>query len=197
MRFHSVALRIPEREPLRNLMDSALERADQVLIESRDRVKDLRDVSNAANELSQDIADAARALAESSNSEFSITVNGSARALHQIVREETFLIAREAMANAFKHADAGRIEVELSYQRSALLVHIRDDGKGIDDATLQAGGRADHWGLLGMRERAERMGASLQIYSRNNAGTEIELRVPGMMAYSDRRLQRRRRRVAG
>jgi signal transduction histidine kinase/ligand-binding sensor domain-containing protein len=192
MRFQSVALRIPEREPLRGLMESALDRADQVLIESRDKVKDLRDVSGSGIDLSQEIAEAGQLLADGGSTEFSVTVNGSARSLHQIVREETFLIAREAMSNAFKHARAERIEVELSYQRSALRVHIRDDGAGIDTATLQAGGRADHWGLLGMRERAKRMGAHLQIYSRSNAGTEIELRVPASVAYSDRRSARRR-----
>jgi signal transduction histidine kinase len=108
------------------------------------------------------------------------------------VREEAFLIAREALSNAFKHAQAEKIEVELSYERSALRVQVRDDGSGIDTATLQAGGRADHWGLLGMRERAQKIGGSLQIYSRHHAGTEIELRVPASVAYSDRRSRRRR-----
>lgn len=192
MRFQSVALRIPEREPLRDLMERALDRADQVLVESRDRVKDLRDVSGSGNDLSQDVAEAAQLLADGSAIKFSVTVNGSARPLHQIVREETFLIAREALSNSFKHARAEKIEVELSYERSALRMHVRDDGSGIDTATLQAGGRADHWGLLGMRERAQKMGGSLHIYSRSHAGTEIELRVPASVAYSDRHVARRR-----
>lgn len=192
MRFQSVALRIPEREPLRGLMESALDRADQVLVESRDKVKDLRDVSGSGNDLSQEIAEVGELLAESGSTEFSVTVNGAARPLHQIVREEAFLVAREALSNAFKHAQAEKIEVELSYERSALRVQVRDDGSGIDTATLQAGGRADHWGLLGMRERAQKIGGSLQIYSRNRAGTEIELRVPASLAYSDSRSRRRR-----
>jgi len=192
MKFQSVALRIPEREPLRRLMESALDRADQVLVESRDKVKDLRDVSGSSHDLSQDIAAAGQLLAENGHAGFSVMVNGSTRPLHQIVREETFLITREALSNAFKHAKAEKIEVELSYERSALRVHVRDDGSGIDVGTLQAGGRADHWGLLGMRERAQKMGGSLQIYSREQAGTEIELRVPAGVAYSDRRPKRQR-----
>jgi signal transduction histidine kinase len=114
-------------------------------------------------------------------------VNGTTRALHVIVREETFLITREALINAFAHAEAAKIEVELFYERSGLRVNVRDDGRGIDAELLTAGGRDGHWGLLGMRERAGRIGATLEIYSRANAGTEVQLRVPAALAYRDRR----------
>ena len=190
MRFHSVALRIPEREPLRDLMERALERADEVLIESRDKVKDLRDVSGGEKDLSEDIAENGRLFATDKKVDFSVTVHGSARDLHLIVREETFLITREALANAFTHAQAGRIEVELFYERGGLRVNVRDDGRGIDEDTLLAG-RTGHWGLLGMRERAQKIGATLQIYSRANAGTELDLRIPAALAYNDRRLRKR------
>lgn len=191
MRFHSVALRIPEREPLRDLMERVLERADEVLIESRDKVKDLRDVSGGEKDLSEDIAETGRLFATDNKIDFSVTVHGSTRDLHLIVREETFLITREALANAFTHAQAGRIEVDLFYERAGLRVNVRDDGRGIDENTLLAGGRTGHWGLLGMRERAQKIGATLQIYSRANAGTELELRVPAALAYNDRRLRKR------
>jgi signal transduction histidine kinase len=185
-----VALRIPEREPLRDLMERALERADEVLIESRDKVKDLRDVSGGEKDLSEDIAETGRLFATDKKIDFSVTVHGSTRDLHLIVREETFLITREALANAFTHAQAGRIEVELFYERAGLRVNVRDDGRGIDEETLLAG-RTGHWGLLGMRERAQKIGATLQIYSRANAGTELDLRIPAALAYNDRRLRKR------
>jgi signal transduction histidine kinase len=94
------------------------------------------------------------------------------------------------MVNAFRHAQAHTIEVDIFYDRTALRLTLRDDGSGIDAAVLRSGGREGHYGLLGMRERAKRIRAQLQIWSRADAGTEIELRVPADMAYV--RMQRSR-----
>ena len=59
---------------------------------------------------------------------------------------------------------------------------VRDDGCGIDPAVLKTG-RDGHWGLTGMRERADRIGAELHVMSNVSAGTEIELAVPGNVAF--------------
>jgi signal transduction histidine kinase len=91
-------------------------------------------------------------------------------------------IAREALRNAFRHAQASHIEAEVAYGTSELRVRIRDDGTGIAPQLLDAG-RARHWGLAGMRERAVQIGAQLNLWSEAGAGTEVELRIPGAMAY--------------
>jgi signal transduction histidine kinase len=115
--------------------------------------------------------------------EFRVSVQGARRDLHPIVREEGFLIGREALSNAFRHADAGDIEAEVTYGGAALHVRIRDDGRGISMAVLAAGGRPGHFGLVGMRERAKKLGAHVDVWSKPGAGTEIDLRVPADVAY--------------
>jgi len=92
-------------------------------------------------------------------------------------------IAREAIANAFMHADATHIEVDVSYGPRALVLRVRDNGKGMDQATLDSG-RAGHWGIVGMRERARSFGAELKIWSRLGSGTAIELDIPAAVAYA-------------
>ena len=77
---------------------------------------------------------------------------------------------------------ATKIEAEITYGERLLRLRIRDDGKGIDPKLLDAG-RDGHWGLPGMRERAEQIGARLDIWSEVGAGTEVELSIPGSVAY--------------
>jgi signal transduction histidine kinase len=104
------------------------------------------------------------------------------RDLHPILRDDIYRIAREALRNAFRHAQASTIEAEITYGERVLRLRIRDDGKGIDPKLLDAG-RDRHWGLSGMRERAHEIGAQLDIWSEIGAGTEVELRIPGTVAY--------------
>ena len=82
---------------------------------------------------------------------------------------------------------AREIEAEIRYDDRVLRLRIRDDGKGIDRRVLEEGGRAGHWGLLGIRERTKRIGARLDIWSEAGAGTEIELTVPASIAYGTSR----------
>jgi signal transduction histidine kinase len=99
------------------------------------------------------------------------------------VRDEIYRIAREALRNANDHAHARTIEAEITYEEKLLRVRIRDDGIGIKETPLGEPGRAGHYGLRGMRERAKLIGANLEVWSEDGAGTEIELRVPGRVAY--------------
>jgi signal transduction histidine kinase len=117
------------------------------------------------------------------SAQFRVSVQGAARDLHPIVREEGLLVAREAMANAFRHSGAASIEAEVTYGDSALHLRVRDDGRGISPAVLDVGGKPGHFGLIGMRERANKLGAQLEIWSKPGAGTEIDLRVPAEVAY--------------
>jgi signal transduction histidine kinase len=112
-----------------------------------------------------------------------VSVVGTPQVLHAIVRDEVFRIGREALANALKHSSALRIEAEIIYDCAGMRLRIRDNGDGIDEATLN-GGRPGHWGLSGMRERAKKIGARLNLWSRLGAGTEVELIVPASIAYS-------------
>jgi signal transduction histidine kinase/ligand-binding sensor domain-containing protein len=181
-RFQAATNRIPQNEPARTLMEQSLERADKLLSEGRDKVKDLRAAETDSSDLAQALTTEAEQLALAHPTEFRLNVEGTRRDLHPIVREEAFFIAREALGNAFRHSGAKHIEVETSYGEAALCVRVRDDGRGIS-ADVLARGKPDRFGLLGMRERAEKLGAELQILSRPSIGTEIDLRVPAKVAY--------------
>ena len=89
----------------------------------------------------------------------------------------------EAILNAFTHSGGSQVEVEITYDRQQFRVRIRDDGRGIDSQTLKQGGRTDHFGLQGMRERASRINAQLNLWSGTERGTEVELLVPAKTAY--------------
>ena len=180
LRFQAATDRIPHGEPARDLMDRALERADQVLEESRGQARELR---GGAGELSEALAETAAPLSMACSVPFTISVAGDPRTLHPIVREEVYLIASEAISNAFRHATASKIELEAVYDDTSLVVTIRDDGCGIDAAVLSAGGRREHSGLLGMRERARRIRGQLSIRTEAGKGTEVQLRLQADMAY--------------
>jgi signal transduction histidine kinase len=183
LRFHTVASRISQRDPARALMEQALERADQVLGEGRDRVKELRATADNEADLPHALAAEGEQLALIHGAQFRTSVEGAHRDLHPIVRQEVLLITREALGNAFRHSGAQHIEAEISYAQAVLHVRIRDDGRGIDTDVLDAGGRPGHFGLLGMRERAEQIRAQLKIWSKPGAGTEIDVQVPASVAY--------------
>ena len=113
---------------------------------------------------------------------FRVVAQGAPRAVRTEVRNEIYRIGREAIVNAYVHSEAATIEVEIQYARMQLSLLVRDDGQGIDSSVVQ-GGRDGHWGLSGMRERSRRIGATLKLRSKLGAGTEIELMVPGHIAF--------------
>ena len=182
LRLRATVTRIPTQEPIRLQLEQALERADEVLAEGRDRVQDLRS-PDADCDLTEALATLGAKLAIDQTAHFRSTVEGLPRALHPIVREEAMFIAREALVNAFRHANAHQIEVELSYGEAELRMRIRDDGRGLNVEVQEDGGRTGHWGMVGMRERAQKIRATLTIWSKPGAGTEVDLRVPAHMAY--------------
>jgi nitrate/nitrite-specific signal transduction histidine kinase len=99
-----------------------------------------------------------------------------------VLRDEVYRIGREALVNAFRHSRAKNVEMHIEYALRQLRVSVRDDGCGIDPQLLQTG-RPGHWGLVGMRERAERIGANFKVWSSPTAGTEVELSVPSHVAF--------------
>jgi signal transduction histidine kinase len=116
---------------------------------------------------------------------YHVLVEGRPRGMPPLVCEEIYRIAREALRNAAEHARARRIESELVYGEFEFSLRVRDDGVGIDPDILQHR-RAGHWGLQGMRERAESLGAHFNVWSKIGAGTEIELVVPARICYGPR-----------
>jgi signal transduction histidine kinase len=122
---------------------------------------------------------------------FHVGVEGTPRVLHPISRDEIYRIVGEALRNAFRHAEAGRIEVEIRYDERQFRLWVRDDGKGIDSELLNDNERPGHYGLKGMRERAKLLGGKLTVWSEVNSGTEVELSIPAANAYAS--ADRRRR----
>ena len=130
------------------------------------------------------VAELAVADSRSHRPEFNVQVEGIPRDLHPILRDEVFRIAGEAMRNAFRHADAEQIEVEIRYDERQLRVRVRDDGKGIDPKLLSDNEREGHFGLRGMRERAKLVGGKLTVWSELDSGTEVELSIPASRAHT-------------
>jgi len=118
---------------------------------------------------------------------FDLIEEGERRILSPDTKNEICRIALEILRNAFYHAHAHRIEIEIRYDARVLRLRIRDDGQGIDPKVLKAGGSAGHWGLRGVRERAERIGAQLDFWSETGTGTEVQLAVPALVAYETSR----------
>jgi nitrate/nitrite-specific signal transduction histidine kinase len=117
------------------------------------------------------------------NMRFKILIEGRPRDLTSQAYWEVLSIAKEAMFNAYQHSNGTLLEAEIAYLSSALRVRLRDNGVGILEEVLQAG-RPNHWGISGMRERADKISAKLSIWSREGEGCEIELLVPACVAYS-------------
>jgi signal transduction histidine kinase/ligand-binding sensor domain-containing protein len=166
----------------KEILEDALKQGDQAIAEGRDSIQDLRSSTIIGNELAGAVAALGDELASADSATFRLVVEGSPRELHPILRDEIYRIAREAVRNAFLHAKAGRIEAEITYGDRLLRLRVRDDGRGMDPAMLEEG-RPGHYGLPGMRERAERIGAQLNVWSAIGAGTEVELILPGTIAY--------------
>jgi signal transduction histidine kinase len=182
LRFHDAMMMIPEPLPARQRMEAALDRADEVMAEGRDRVVNLHASFERSGDLAQSLARVGDDLASGSDVSVCVTVEGRVQKLDPVALDEIYCIAREAMMNAFRHAKGRTIEVEVDYGPRALRLRVRDDGRGIDPQILQSG-RPGHIGLAAMRERAERIDAQLDIVSGPDAGTEIELSVPASQAY--------------
>lgn len=169
-------------------LDTALESADQAMVEGRNAIYDIRSSTVVDNDLAHSIAalgDELRAnhYGREDPATLTVVVEGTARTLDPICRDDIFHIVREALRNSYRHAQAKNVEAEIAYGKRSLRVRIRDDGKGIDPKVLDQGGLAGHWGMAGMRERAKRIGGRLVVWSELGAGTEVELSVPGSVVY--------------
>jgi signal transduction histidine kinase len=194
--FHGLMLHLqtassllPARpEQAKQKLDSTIDQAAQAITEGRDAVQDLRSSTVETNNLAVAISVIGEELsAEGANQNaaaFQVEVEGTPRNLHPILRDEVYRIAGEALRNAFRHAHARHIEVELRYDATQFRLRIRDDGHGIGPEVLGGAAGAGHYGLPGMRERAKLIGGKLAVWSERGSGTEVELNIPATTAYA-------------
>jgi len=185
MQLHVADDHLAADSPAKPFVGRVLELMGTVIDEGRNAVRGLRLPYQECEDLEQAVAGIQQDLGVAPGTGFRVVAEGVARPLRPDIREEVYRIGREALVNAFRHSNASNVEVELEYAPGYLRLLVRDNGKGIDPEVVRVG-RDGHWGLSGMRERAERIGARFRVLSSASAGTEIELSVPGHIAYLPR-----------
>jgi ligand-binding sensor domain-containing protein/signal transduction histidine kinase len=163
-------------------LEKSLGHADRAIAEGRSALYDLRSSASATSDLPESIEALAGELSAEGAATFRLVVEGPPRKVQTMIRDEIYRIAREALRNAFHHAQARHIEAEITYGGRAFLLRIRDDGEGIPPEILEQG-RPGHYGVRGMRERATQIGGKLDIWSGVGAGTEIEFSIAASIAY--------------
>jgi signal transduction histidine kinase len=188
MQVHIATDFLPADSQVKPILTRALQLMGQVIEEGRNAVRGLRlsdsmsqDLEQAFTKIEQDIAPPCP---NGKKATFRLISEGRRRMLHPLLRDEIYRIGREALTNAFRHARANNIDVELRYGSSQFRLLVRDDGCGIESDVLLSG-RDGHFGLSGMRERADRIGARLHVFSRASAGTDVEMSIPAGIAFQD------------
>jgi signal transduction histidine kinase len=177
MQIHDAVDRLPADSPGLPRLSRALRLMERVLGEGRDALLGLRSPNAGAASLEQALSTVPEELMPANEASFRMFVKGHPKSLHPELQEQIYYIGREALVNALLHADATSIEAEVEYLPRRVRVVVRDNGRGIDPQVVRSG-RAAHWGLRGMHERAESIGAQLRIWSRLKVGTEVEISVP-------------------
>lgn len=198
LRFQRVADRMPSDRPEHRMMEQALERADDVLLEGRERVRGLRTSATPV-----DLVAGLRAMAEeaaaSATLKIEVTAVGEPRPVCAPVADEILQISNEALFNVVQHAHASHAMLVITFTRQQILISISDDGIGMNPAVRAAGGRDRHFGLMGMRERADEIRAQLAIRSNASGGTEVVLTVSAAIAYASKlswwRVRRRHKEI--
>jgi ligand-binding sensor domain-containing protein/signal transduction histidine kinase len=189
-RLQAVRQLLPERPgDAAKFLDSAMQVGDQAIGEGRDAVENLRSSTFEEGDLATALgalgAELAMGTEPQAAPEYRVMVEGKPRELSPDVRDDIYRIAREAVRNAYQHANARHIETEVTFGDTDLRIRVRDDGIGVDSTILAQGQRPGHWGLPVMRERTDSIGGRLKVWSERNAGTEVELRISATIAYTE------------
>jgi len=182
MQLHVAVDQMPAESAATPALNRVLDLMGQVVTEGRNTLRGLRSPQNEQSDLEEAFSRIGQEQPGEKQIQFRVTAEGPRRPLPPSIRDEVYGIGREAVINAFRHADAKTIDVEIAYNSKDLRICVRDDGRGIDPELLSKG-REGHWGLSGMRERAQRISAEFHVLSRLGNGTEVHLSVPAHIAY--------------
>jgi signal transduction histidine kinase len=185
LRLHAALKPLPKGSEARATIESILDQADVIMKEAREELLDLgAGQEKGAHDLGHALATFGQSLQEQFGPRFRMVVTGDARTLNVSAWHELYLIGREALFNAYQHARASNVEVEVVYGSESFALFIRDDGRGMDESAPCGEGRTRHWGLAGMKERARGLEGALELWSRQHAGTELVARAPGRVVYA-------------
>jgi signal transduction histidine kinase/ligand-binding sensor domain-containing protein len=198
LKFHTASSLLPAQpDEAKRRLDQVIDEAAHAIEEGRDAVQGLRASTAISNDLAEELG---RLVAERGGEDapqLRVDVKGEPRDLVPLVRDEVHRIVREAVRNAFRHSRARHVDVHIQYERRSLTARVRDDGTGIPAEVLAAGGRAGHYGLAGMEERAQLAGGTLTLRSGPGLGTEVVLQIPASLAYLKGSRGRKDRRDTG
>ncbi len=175
---------LPSGGAAKQSLARALGLCKSALDAGRRALKDLRAVSLSAADIVKSFSQLSGEFARDGGPEVDILVEGHERPLTAVTGNDVLQVGRQAITNAFQHAHASRIHVLLSYGEQHLRIRVQDNGRGIDEKTLNSG-RPGHYGMAGMQERAQRLGGNISIRSRVGEGTEVDLYVPAQLIYQE------------
>jgi signal transduction histidine kinase len=178
------AAQLRQDDPAHGLLDRALDRSDKVMQEGREIVSDLRSGAGGRPPLPAALSLIGKEMAALHGIDFQVDVHGEPRALSPVIGAEFYRIGKEALTNAFNHAAARKISVQVIYALEEFSMVVEDDGAGMEAVLMNGGSRSGHWGLPGMRERASKSGATLEIIAPGQAGTRLSVRIAAELAYA-------------
>ena len=182
MQLHVAVDQLPADSPAQPALNRVLKLMGQLVEQGHNVVRGLRSSVENPDDLGRAFLRIQQELGLEEQIDFRVTVEGTPLPVRATVRDDLYSIGREALVNAFRHSRASSIAVELEYAVSQMRIRVRDNGCGIDQEILRTA-RNGHWGLSRMRERAEKIGARLKVFSRAAKGTEVELSVPSRVAF--------------
>ena len=184
MQLHVAIDQLPDDSPALPAMNHVLQLMGRVADDGRNTLQGLRSSIDSSHDLTNSLAQIPEQV-DAGKVDFRVVVEGSSVPLRPLVRDDVYRIVREAIVNAVRHSQAKTVSLRMMYAPSQLRISVVDDGRGIDPASLQSG-RKGRWGLPGMRKQAEKIGGGLKVWSRAGKGTEVELRLPGNIAFEER-----------
>ena len=187
MQLYAIETQLTENSSVKTALARVVGRAHNLVDDGRIALEDLRSQVTHNGALEEALLTSIEEFDIPENIQVHVTTAGISRPLNYVVQGDVYRIAREALTNAVKHSHATAIAIEVGYSDAALKLRIWDNGQGfLTDPDVI--GRSGHWGIRGMRERAEHIGGQLRIWSRPAGGAEVELRIPARLAYrSDQR----------
>jgi ligand-binding sensor domain-containing protein/two-component sensor histidine kinase len=160
-----------------DLLEYARTQIRSTIDEARRAVWNLRENSGAVANLDPQLQGIAQQVSHEFGTPVEFRIEGKPFGLDQSTVHDVLMVTREALYNAVRHGQPHRVQVDVCYERQRCMVKISDDGSGFDFTSLAAGANG-HYGLMGMRERMQRIGGTFLLKSRIGAGTDLVIEVP-------------------